>query len=82
MKILFGKNIFWSKYDILNGVYGGYGHIREYTLIEVKSIMEEHFDIKEIFGINPYGPKLIRIALNLLPSPWRSVIVAIGIKHS
>jgi len=82
IKLLFGKNIFWSKYDILNGVYGGYGHIREYTVIEVKSMLEEYFDLKQIYGFNPYGSKLIRMAFNLLPTSWRSTIVAIGMKRA
>ncbi|WP_162009540.1 methyltransferase domain-containing protein [Thermoplasma volcanium] len=79
IKLLFGKNIFWSKYDILNG---GYGHIREYTVIEVKSMLEKYFDVRQIYGFNPYGSKLIRISLNLLPTSWRSTIVAIGMKRS
>lgn len=81
MKLLFVKNIFWSKYDILNGVYGGYGHIREYTVTEVKSILDEYFDLKQIYGFSPYGSKFIRTALNLLPTSWQSTIVSIGKKR-
>ncbi len=31
LNLLLGRNIFWPKNKLINGVYGGYGHLREYT---------------------------------------------------
>ena len=44
-KILFGRNVYWDKVNIIRGVYGGFGHIREYTFSEVQRLLSTYFDI-------------------------------------
>lgn len=76
-KLLFGRNVFWRKEDILLGVYGGLGHLREYTFGEVRDILNSHFIIMDILGINGYRRGLLRI-LNILPKTLANTILAIA----
>lgn len=75
-KFLFGQNIYWNKSNIIRGVYGGFGHIREYTFSEVKGLLSEHFDILCIRGVNGYrrGAKKI---INFLPKSFSNTILVI-----
>lgn len=54
IKVVLGNNIYWSKKEIVNGVYGGFGHIREYSLNEIRDLVSNYFKIIEIKGINGY----------------------------
>ena len=80
LRLLFGRNIYWSKKNVLRGVYGGYGHIREYTVREITDLLEPVFILRELYGIDPYGNKLQRALLNLFPRNWRSIIIAVATK--
>lgn len=74
VRFLLGHNVFWSKKDILNGVYGGYGHIREYTLDEVITILEDTgFKIIDKLAINGYRYSITKI-LNFLPISFGNTI--------
>ena len=75
-KIIFGQNIYWDKSDIIKGVYGGFGHIREYTFSEVQRLLSIHFDILLIKGINGYRNGIKRI-INLLPKTFSNTIFVI-----
>lgn len=53
-----GKNIHWSKHDIMIGTeFGGYGHIREYTKSELLDLLSPLFNIVEFVPINDYPLK-------------------------
>jgi len=70
IRTLMGKNPYWTKDKIINGVYGGYGHIREYTLDEIEPLLKPYFNINRIEKLNPYGSKWRRLLLNMLPKTW------------
>lgn len=76
IKLLIGKNVFWSKESQVNGVFGGYGHIREYTLKEAVDLMRD-FRIIKIRGISGYRTGFKRL-LNVLPASFQNTIVIIG----
>ena len=73
-RTMFGKNPYWSKELIINGVYGGYGHIREYTLSEIRTLLNPYFTVKIIEKLNPYGSSIKRHLLNILPITWSTHI--------
>ncbi|MEM3193099.1 MAG: hypothetical protein QXP36_12510 [Conexivisphaerales archaeon] len=74
LNILLGRNIYWTKPNIINGVFGGYGHIREYTVSEVSKLLENLYTVRRIYGLSPYGKEITRKILNVLPTTWRDVI--------
>ena len=74
LNVLFGRNIYWSKDWIINGVFGGFGHIREYTYSEVTELLSKEFKILSEYGYSPYGGNKIRKLLNTFPRSWRAVI--------
>jgi len=78
LKVALGINPLHSKLDIVQGVMGGFGHIREYTLTEVAGLFETAFDIKELTTFNPYGTPAQRAVLRLLPKTFGSTIILIG----
>ena len=80
VKVLFGHNIFWTKRDIISGVFGGFGHIREYNVREVRSLFSSHFRILGMHKQNPYGSRMIRRFLNLLPRTWSSTLLLVAVK--
>ncbi|MCL5677808.1 MAG: class I SAM-dependent methyltransferase [Candidatus Thermoplasmatota archaeon] len=80
LKLLLGKNIHWTKRDIINGVFNGYGHLREYTFSEVSDLLENEFVIEKLYGLNPYGKPWQIALLNTFPNRWKSVIVAVARK--
>lgn len=77
--LLLGRNIFWPKQRIIHGVYGGFGHIREYTFREVQGLLNEKFSIIRIKGINGYRTGYKRI-LNFLPRTYSNTILVIAKK--
>lgn len=77
-KLLLGRNIYMSKREIIRGVFGGYGHVREYTQQELEDLVSSRFKIVELFGINEFGSRFSRTLLRILPSGMSSTLVCIG----
>lgn len=75
-RLLFGKNVCWPKNEQIQGVYGGYGHIREYTMKEAIDIMKP-FHILESTGISGYRTGFKKL-FNILPAGFQNTIVVIG----
>lgn len=69
-----GINTHWDKNSIINGVFGGYGHIREYAIYEVRKLLSTEFTNIKIYGYSPYGGRLKLYFLNTLPHSMRSII--------
>ncbi|MEM0135563.1 MAG: methyltransferase domain-containing protein [Thermoplasmatales archaeon] len=62
VKLLKGGNIHWTKSEILGGTeFGGYGHIREYTLKELKELGKEYLTPVKFYSINDYVIKGINL---------------------
>jgi len=80
LAVLLGRNIFWSKEKLINGVYGGYGHLRMYTFSEIHDLLYPNFKEVKTYGYSPYGSATIRWFLNKLPKSLRSVIFVEAIK--
>jgi hypothetical protein len=80
ISVLSGKNTYWPKKDIVNGVFYGYGHIREYAIYEMKELLSEEFENIKIYGYSPYGSKTKINILNTLPNSLRSTIFFEGVK--
>ena len=76
VRLLIGRNVCWPKEDQINGVFGGHGHIREYTFQEVIDLMKD-FQIITVQGISGYRAGLKRL-LNVLPAGFQNTIVVIG----
>ncbi|QRF75002.1 hypothetical protein Thermo_00495 [Thermoplasmatales archaeon] len=75
---LLGRNIHWSKRSIVDGVFGGYGHIREYTTSEIRELLTQKFKVKKIYGLNPYGTKrnkFIELIRDVMPTDLKEVIL-------
>lgn len=73
LKLNLGKNIHWSKKDILGGTeFGGYGHIREYTKMEVAKLVAPIFNIIRYIPINDYLVKGINFGHfnKFIPTSW------------
>ena len=73
VKLLLGKNIHWNKKDILGGTeYGGYGHIREYTKMEVAELVAPIFNIISFIPINDYYVRGVNFGRfnKLIPTTW------------
>ena len=84
IRLLSGKNILGTKEEIIKGVYGGYGHIREYTKSEVKMYIQKS-GLKIIFltGFTGYGGssikgRIFRTVHKMLPSTYQSQIVCLA----
>ena len=72
-KLTLGKNIHWSKKDIIGGTeFGGYGHIREYTKMEVAELVSPFFNIIRFIPINDYIIRRINFGRfnKLIPTSW------------
>ena len=80
LAVLLGRNIFWSKEKLINGVYGGYGHLRMYTFPEILDLLHPNFKEVKTYGYSPYRSATIRWFLNRLPKSLRSVIFFEAIK--
>lgn len=74
LNILEGRNIFWPKTRIINGVFNGWGHIREYTFSEMSELLSKYFEVQEMTGYSPYERNWVRAILNHLPSGFRDII--------
>lgn len=73
INVLIGRNIFWNKTNIVNGVFGGFGHIREYTFKEVKELLCNYFARVRLQGFSPYKTHGL-LFLSLFPKAWNQVI--------
>jgi SAM-dependent methyltransferase len=80
LRAVTGGNVFPAKKDILHGVFGGYGHIREYTMTEIRDLLAPRFEDLEVSGLNVYGSRRQRSAMALLPHSMRSTILAVASK--
>ena len=69
-----GINTHWDKKNIIDGVFGGYGHIREYAIYEVRNLLSTEFTNIKIYGYSPYGGRVKLYFLNVLPHSMRSII--------
>lgn len=73
VKLALGKNIHWSKTDIIGGTeFGGYGHIREYTKKELVELVTPIFDIIRFVPINDYCVRGVNFMYfnKLIPVSW------------
>ncbi len=74
-----GRNPFPPKQKILGGTFGGYGHIREYSLAELRHLLNDAgFEVLRLHGLNGYGTRTQRRALDLLPMSFASTLVALA----
>jgi len=77
VKLVLGRNVHWDKRSILRGTLGGYGHIREYTFDEVRTLLRAEFEIQLLTGVGGYRKGALR-ALDLLPRTFANTIVAVA----
>ncbi|MGC8622156.1 MAG: class I SAM-dependent methyltransferase [Caldisphaera sp.] len=73
LKLLIGRNVHWTKEDILGGTeFGGYGHIREYTKYELIDLVSPKFEIVKFLSINDYKVRGINFSYfnKLIPVSW------------
>jgi hypothetical protein len=77
-RALLGRNVFPAKGDIVHGVFGGYGHIREYSMREVSDLLKPRFEHIRVKGLSAYGSSAQRRALKLLPHSMQSTILAVA----
>ena len=71
---MIGINTHWDKKDIIDGVFGGYGQIREYAIYEVRKLLSTEFTNVKIYGYSPYGGRVKLNFLNILPHSMRSIV--------
>ena len=76
LALIIGQNPYMKKSEILSGVFGGYGHIREYSFREVRELLHNHFKIIKIQGWNDY-PNIFGKIVRLLPRTYSQTIFAI-----
>ncbi len=79
IKLMVGENPYMSKADIINGVFGGYGHIREYSFHEVTSLLQRKFNVLVIKGFNDYPNASDQIA-KILPKIYAETIFTVAMK--
>lgn len=73
--LLIGENPYMSKSEIIDGAFGGFGHIREYSYKEVRNLLSNHFRIIILEGWNDYQNIFNKIA-KLLPKVYSETIFA------
>lgn len=79
---MIGINTHWDKKNIIDGVFGGYGHIREYATYEVRKLLAAEFTNIKIYGYSPYGGRVKLYFLNILPYSMRSIVFFEATKFS
>lgn len=77
--LLIGENPYMKKEEIINGSFGGFGHIREYSFREVKRLLSNDFQIVKLMGWNDYPNTFDRIA-KILPKIYAETIFAVCLK--
>lgn len=77
--LLKGENPYMKKSEIINGVFGGFGHIREYSFREVKNLLNNDFKIIFLEGWNDYSSIFNKLA-KLLPKVYSETIFALCTK--
>ncbi len=80
--VLFGKNNIAQKKRIISGPFGGYGHIREYTMYEIQYFLRRSFKLVLTVGINDF-PSTRRLPFNrLLPTSLSDDMLFIAQKQN
>lgn len=74
--LLVGENPYMKKSEIIEGAFGGFGHIREYSFREVRNLLTNNFRIISLEGWNDYPNIFNRIA-KFLPRVYAETIFAI-----
>ena len=74
--LLKGQNPYMKKSEIINGVFGGFGHIREYSFREVKKLLSNDFKIIILEGWNDYTSIFNKLA-KLLPKVYSETLFAL-----
>ena len=70
-----GENPYMKKSEIIEGAFGGFGHIREYSIREVRNLLTNNFKIIAIEGWNDY-PNIFNRVAKLLPKVYAETIFA------
>lgn len=73
--LIVGENPYMKKSEIIEGAFGGFGHIREYSIREVRNLLTNNFKIIAIEGWNDYHNIYNRVA-KLLPKVYAETIFA------
>jgi hypothetical protein len=79
--LVLGKNPYMNKKQILDGAFGGFGHIREYSFEETKKMLSQYFDIIKLRGLNDY-PTFYNKLAKFLPYIYSETIFAICRKRT
>lgn len=80
VSLLFGRNPYMSKSEQIEGVYGGYGHIREYSLSEAMNLCKSvGLKVKRIYGLNDYKSLFDKVARSL-PKIYAETIMIVAQK--
>ena len=75
-----GRNPYMTKERQINGVFGGYGHIREYSLNEaVNLVQSSSFKVIKVIGMNDYSNIFNKVA-RIFPKIYAETIMVIGKK--
>lgn len=73
--IIVGENPYMKKSEIVEGAFGGFGHIREYSFREVRNLLMNDFRIIKLEGWNDY-PNIFDKVAKLLPKIYAETIFA------
>ena len=73
--LIAGENPYMKKSEIVEGAFGGFGHIREYSFREVRNLLTNYFRIITLEGWNDYPNIFDRVA-KLLPKVYAETIFA------
>ena len=73
--LIAGENPYMKKSEIVEGAFGGFGHIREYSFREVRNLLTYYFRIITLEGWNDYPNIFDRVA-KLLPKVYAETIFA------
>ena len=75
MSLIKGWNPYMKKSEIIEGSFGGFGHLREYSFNEVKNLLTGNFKILTLEGWNDY-PNIYNGVAKLLPKIYAETIFA------
>ena len=75
LMLIVGENPYMKKFEIIEGAFGGFGHIREYSFREVRNLLTNNFKIIALEGWNDY-PNIFNRVAKLLPKVYAETIFA------
>ena len=75
LTLIAGENPYMKKSEIVEGAFGGFGHIREYSFREVRNLLTNNFRIIALEGWNDY-PNIFNRVAKLLPKVYAETIFA------